>query len=580
MWQQIIPILGPWVDRAAARWQALSARLPRLSGKWVVLLSIVAVAGIAFLTRCLHLFDSNYDYIVSPDSNFFHWLANRVMAGQGPPADAVSTPNYYLQSGLAYPLAYISKAVSSVLGISSPDALTLVAKILPPFIGLVSAITIYLFASKVWNRRVAFFSAMTWALLLTPVVLGSAGFLDRDGLSMLLFMSGAFLFYFSGIWHIRVRDRDVGWLIAVTGVLVIQGLLYLEWGYTGIVFLLAVITTYCLARFVLEYLDHMDSEPGMRRRLAASIRVVNWRAFVFILLIDGLVVGFNFNHLPSFFASATGVVQARGMLNTAEEMGLSVGDLMSYQLFLIPMVVALFLAWRKRAEGNIFISCWFIVLLLLAILSRRILLYASPAACLLSGVGLAFLWDWVQQGLYHPFKRFGMAALVVVALVSSFSFAFSFASTPGMSPSRGWQDAMAYLRNETPADSVVVSEWGWGYWILDLGQRRPLVDNGFYGYDLERLRDVGLAYYTADPAEAAGIMKKYGASYLVFAQDDLDIPSTIMGWANVGQGLGNFPGNSLVVRSLNGDFESGGGLEVVYPPVPEADVVILGLTQN
>jgi len=56
----------------------------------------------------------------------------------------------------------------------------------------------------------------------------------------------------------------------------------------------------------------------------------------------------------------------------------------------------------------------------------------------------------------------------------------------------------------------------------------------------------------------------------------------------VGKGLTDFPANSLVVRCLNGEFESGGGLEVVYrsPPGPnaksssEADVVILGLTQT
>jgi hypothetical protein len=157
-----------------------------------------------------------------------------------------------------------------------------------------------------------------------------------------------------------------------------------------------------------------------------------------------------------------------------------------------------------------------------------------------------------------------------------------------MSPDRGWQDALTYLRDETPTDSVVMSQWGSGYWILDLGQRKPFVDNGFYGWDSERLRDVGLAYYTTDPAEAAQIMKKYGASYLVFSKLDSKYARTIMGYANVGEGLVDFPGNSLIMRSINGEFESGGGLEVVYrsPPEPgsatpsEPEVVILGLTQS
>jgi asparagine N-glycosylation enzyme membrane subunit Stt3 len=588
MWQQIIPSLSPWLERAAVRWQAFVTKLPKLPSKWVVPVSVVAVAGIAFIIRFLHLLDSNYYYIVSPDSNFFHWVANRVMAGQGPPADAVSFTNYYSHSGLAYPLAYISKAVSSVFGLSSADALTLVAKILPPVIGVISVVLIYMFATRISNRRVGLFAALSWAVMLNIVVLGSAGFLDRDGLSMLLFMTGAFLFYISGVWHIRVQGRDVGWLIAGVGVLLAQVLLYVEWGFTGIALLLAVIAGYCVVKFFLGYLDRVESEPNIRRRLVSSALGVNWRGLAFILLVDALAAGLNFHAIPSFYTAVTGVVQARGTLTTQEEYGLSVNDLTAYQLFLIPMVVAIYQTWKRRTESGIFFSSWFIVLVLMALYSKRILLYASPAACLLSGVGLAFLWDWVQQGGFHAVKRIGMAFLLVVALVLSFSLAASFAAVPGMSPNRGWQDALAYMREETPADSVVVSEWGWGYWILDLGQRKPLVDNGYYGYDSERLRDVGLAYSTTDPAEAAQILRKYGASYLVFSQLDLDIPATIMGWANVGQGLSNFPANSLVMRSLDGEFESGGGLEVVYrsPPDPkstspnEPEVVILGLTQT
>jgi len=587
-WQQIIPSLGPWLERAAVRWQAFQAKLPRLPIRWALLLSVVALAAIAFLIRCLHLFDSNHYYIVSPDSYFFHWLAGRVMAGQGPPADALSLANYHLHSGLAYPLGYLAEGVGSVFGLSSADALTLVAKVLSPVIGVVSAVLIYLFAARICNRRIGLLAALTWVVLLNPVVLGSAGFLDRDGLSLLLFMAGAFLFYLSGAWHIKLRGRDIGWLIAGVGVAVIEVLLYMEWSFVGVVLLLAVIAVYCVVRFVLGYLDRMESEPDIRRRLIAAIGTVNWRALAFIIVVNVVAAGLSFHQIPSWYRFASLIVGMRTGESTSEEQGLSVGDLTSYQLFFIPMVVALYVAWKKRAESNIFSSCWFIALLVLAIFSKRILLYAAPAACLLSGVGLAFLWDWAKQGLFHGLKRAGMVVLLFLALVLSFSLAASFEAVPGMSPDRGWQSALAYLRDETPKDSIIVSNWGWGYWILDLGQRTPLVDNGYYGYDSERLHDVGIAYYTADPAEAAQVLRKYGASYLVFSQLDLKIPLTIMGWANVGEVLTDFPADSLVVRCLNGEFESGGGLEVVYrsPPEPnaapssKANVVILRLTQT
>jgi asparagine N-glycosylation enzyme membrane subunit Stt3 len=592
-WQLLIGSLGTWLEAASVRWQVFQAKLPRISIRWVLLLSVAVLAAVAFLVRCLHLFDSNHYYIISPDSYFFHWLAGRVMAGQGPPADAVYSANYYLHSGLAYPLAYISGAVRWVSGMSSADALALVAKVLPPLIGVITMVLIYLFAAKTCNRRVGLLSALAWVAMILAITLGSAGFLDRDGLSTLLFTAGAFLFYLSGVWHIRLRGVDVGWLVSGAGVLVTEALLYLEWSFAGVLLLLAVIAAYCILRFVLGYLERMEWEPDVGRRLTGSLGEVNWRPLALIVVANILVAGLNFHEAPYWYREAVGMIIQRGTtkgggtIGTVEALGLTPGDLIGYQIFWIPMVAALYLAFKKRAKTNIFFSSWFLCLLVMAIFARRIMLFAAPAACLLSGVGLAFLWDWAKQGLFHGFKRVGMAVLLGLALVVSFASAAELATPAGISPDRQWQDALAYLRDETPKGSVVMSQWSWGYWILDLGQRRPVIDNGYYGYTPESLRDVALAYYTTDPAEAAHIMRKYGADYLVFSRLDLDIAVGIMSWANVGKELGNFPSNSLVVRSINGEFESGGGLEVVYrsPPEPnaapssEAEVVILALTQ-
>ena len=552
------------------------------------MLSVAGLVALGFLLHCLHLFDSNYYYILSPDSYFFHWVAKGVMAGEPPPSGPGAAGLYTLHSGLAYPLSYLAKAAGYVFGLSNGDALDLVSKFLPPVLGVISVVLIYLFAARICGRRIGLLSALAWAFMLLPVTLGAAGYLDRDGLSMLLLMMGAFLFYLSGVWHFKVGGRDVGWLIAGAGVLVMEALLYMEWAFVGPVLLLAVIAAYFVVRFLLEYLERMEPEPDVRRRLAASMGKVNWRAFALIVVANALVAGVNFQQAASWWSFAVSLVQSNGETKITEMQGLGFADLTAFGFFIIPMVLGLYVAWKKRAESTIFFSSWFLVLLILAIFSRRVLIYAVPAACLLSGVGLAFLWDWARQGLFHMWKKIGFAALLGLTIVLSFYSAYFLASTGAFAPSRGWQDALAYLRNETPRDSVIMSQWSWGYWILDLGQRTPLVDNGYYGYDADRLRDVGLAYSTTDPAEAAQIMKKYGANYLVLSKLDTKYAVTIMGWANVGEGLGSFPGNSLVMRSLSGEFQSGGGLEVLKRfftksesgSVSEPEVVILGLTQT
>lgn len=82
-------------------------------------------------------------------------------------------------------------------------------------------------------------------------------------------------------------------------------------------------------------------------------------------------------------------------------------------------------------------------------------------------------------------------------------------------------------------------------------------------------------------------MGKYGADYLIFSELDLDAAPAILAWPRMPQPIDgeyeSFPEDSLVVRSLNGEFDSGGGLKRVYPeePSPEGGypVVILRLTQ-
>ena len=560
------------------------------AARWWGLLAVGGLAACTFAFRCLHLLSHDHYYIVSPDSHFFHWVAKGVMAGEPPPTDPFALNTYTLHSGLAYPLAYLAKAAGYVFGLSNTDALNLVAKFLPPLLAVIGMVVIYLAVVRICDRRVALFSALSWALMLHALFFGAAGYLDRDGLSMLLIMTGAFLFYLSRGWQFRIGGRDVGWLLAGLGVLVLEGILYLEWTFAGPMLLLAVILVYFVVKFLVEYFDRMETEPSTVRRISGAISEVNWQVLAVIILGNIAVAGLYPHQAASWLNFAIGLGQGKQSagVNVTEMAGLGPADLLAYTFFLIPIVLGIYLAWKKRAEGSIFFFSWFLSMLVLSLFSKRVILYAAPAACILSGVGLAFFWDWMSRGRSQTLKKVGVIALLLLLIVYSYGTAVLLGSNVAVAADEDWQDALAYLREETPQDAVIMTQWGRGYWILDLGERRPVVDNGYYYYDADRLRDVGLAYSTTDPAEAAQIMKKYGANYLILAKLDRKVATIIMGWANVGEGLESFPANSLFVRSINGEFESGGGLEVVYRSVPESEaesvseseVVILGLTES
>ena len=571
-----------WLDKITSWWKSFRARLPTIPRKWVVLLLIGGLVAYALLLRCLHLLHPGNYFVVSADSYFFDWLARGIMDGMPHPTFPGAADPYALHSGLAYPLAYIAKAVNSVFGLSNGDALALVSKFLPPVLGVISIVLIYLVAARISNRRVGLFSALAWAGTLNAVFIGAAGYLDRDGLSMLLVMTGAFLFYFCRGWQFRIGGRDVGWLLAALGVLGIEVILYLEWVALGPILLLVIIGIYFIVRYLLEYLYLLKTEPSMIRRLANATRAVNWRTFALIMGVNIVYAVGLYSQGVKWYNFATGFFFRPGEQNpVAELQGLGVINLLNYHFFLIPIAVGIYVALKRRDEGGIFFSSWFIFLVACSLFSARLLLYALPAACLIAGLGLNALWGWGKWTLIKPLlKKLAVVVLFILMILIPL-YSYELASAPGTAVDEDWHDAMIYLRDKTPEDAKIMTWWGYGYWILDMGERIPVVDNGYYGWDKQRLTDIRTAYLSTDITEAVQVMEKYGADYFIFSKIDEYSAPGIISYPNTPKQIDGkweeFPEDSLVSRSLAGDFQSEGGLEVVHR---NPGVVILSLTQR
>jgi len=558
----------------AARWA-----IEFIKGRTIWLFLILLAAG-ALLLRYVHVLNADRNYLLGPDSHFFHWLAGRIMAGEGPPPDMPTEAIYTIHTGLAYPIAYIAKAVSSIFEVTSGDALHIASKLLPPVLGIISLVIIYIVAARIYDRKTGCFAALSWALMLHSVFLGASGLIDRDGLITLSIMMGALLFYFSNEWHLKIGGRDIGWIITGLGVFWIEGLLYLEWSFVGSGLLLALIIFYFIVSFVLKFIAIAKLKLGIKERLLHALNDVGWRAFGVIILINIIVLIAFYPQASSWFGSIRALIGFGGKLPVQELQRIGLRDLTVYHLFLIPMVVGLYVTWKKRSRTSIFFACWFLFYLILSVFSRRILIFAAPAACLLSGVGLMYMWDWTKTAQVVRSRRVVVIIFILLVFLVSFITAASIGIDPVMSVDKEWQYAMTYLSEETPQDSFVMSNWSWGYWILDMGQRRPLVDNGYYGYPQDILKDIGLVYTTAKPSEAVQVMEKYGADYIVFSKLDDKVAASILGWAGLGEKYGTFPEDSLVARSLSGEFEAEDGLEVVYRTLPDSEVVILGLAQS
>ena len=263
----------------------------------------------------------------------------------------------------------------------------------------------------------------------------------------------------------------------------------------------------------------------------------------------------------------------------AEIQGLGLTDLFAYHFLLIPMGFALYTTLRRWRRADVFCLSWFFALFFLSLFTKRVFIYAIPAACLLSGVGLVTIFDFRRRHRYQRIlQRLGAGLLIFCLLFISLS-AFSTGSGGRAAPNDNWYDALLYLKAETPPEAVIMTTWDYGNWILDVAQRTPVVDNGLHGHPPDKLHDISLAYCATDAAEAVVIMEKYGASYLVFSTLEIGVLHHITNsaWGQAygdGQSIPEEMKDSLYSRSLAEDFQGEDGLEVVYR---NPEVVILGL---
>lgn len=563
------------------------------------LLCIACIAACGLILRSLHLFSAGHYYILSADSYFFDWQAHKLLSGESVPMS--------LHSGLTYPLAYLARAIGIILGRSPEGALKIAGLVLPLMIGVVSIIVIYLLVSRIYGRRVGLFSALAWAVLGQAFFVQAAGYLDRDGLSILLITTGALILPLSGDRHWRIRGLDLGWVTATLAILAIQVLLYLEWMWLGPFVLLVVLIAALATEISLLFYRRMfsglraEEDPvtlafGLLKRLPGSLfdalKISNWRP---VALVTGLSISVAATR-PGLYDEAIGLLRdsLTGKAYVAELRGISLYDLIGYGLLIIPFLVGLYISLRNGRRGDFLCVGWFVSLFFAGLFAKRLFLYAAPAVCIISGVGLAWFIDFGALRIsranltfafsdfaaFFPYARAGVAVILLsLVVVLGTVSAYHVGSDPRISADSDWQAALLYLKDNTSEGAVIMGWWDYGYWIRDIAERQPVVDNGVHSDEADH--DVAVAYVTTEASEVVRIMQKYGADYVIFSRVEYPILSTITDYA-LGQAYGDGKSipkemkDSIYSRSLKGDFQSSDGLQLIYPdPGAKAEVVIL-----
>jgi asparagine N-glycosylation enzyme membrane subunit Stt3 len=133
--------------------------------------------------------------------------------------------------------------------------------------------------------------------------------------------------------------------------------------------------------------------------------------------------------------------------------------------------------------------------------------------------------------MYNSRKEINKKVFWVMIIILILAFAQIFTvysaqaqgSAKGMAPSaynQQWQNAMGWVRENTPKESIFVHWWDYGYWVQTIGERATMVDGGHQWEYWDHL--VGRYILTSpNPESALSIMKTYNISYLLIDSSDI-----------------------------------------------------------
>jgi len=129
----------------------------------------------------------------------------------------------------------------------------------------------------------------------------------------------------------------------------------------------------------------------------------------------------------------------------------------------------------------------------------------------------------IKDELSRLFLWLCVAFIIVIVLFSFFNFAqatiMEAKATVPSSYEQQWQLAMAWVRNNTPQNSVFAHWWDYGYWVQTLGERATVLDGGnaivYWDYLMGRYA------LTGNETEALQFLFSHNATHLLIDSTDI-----------------------------------------------------------
>ena len=162
---------------------------------------------------------------------------------------------------------------------------------------------------------------------------------------------------------------------------------------------------------------------------------------------------------------------------------------------------------------NKFLRLWFVLFLALALASTRLLIYLVFPAALLAISGIYHI-----PKKYKKYGRFLLLAFLAYSIAMGSWMAFSFGTSW---PTKSETEALLWIKDSTPQNVTVLSDWTHGHWITGISYRKSFVD-GYAEYapqaDL-RMAELETFYGNCTIPEGYGIGYAYLEGWFIRSQN-------------------------------------------------------------
>jgi asparagine N-glycosylation enzyme membrane subunit Stt3 len=199
----------------------------------------------------------------------------------------------------------------------------------------------------------------------------------------------------------------------------------------------------------------------------------------------------------------------------------------SVAVFLIYLVWIYFNDRIKVRSEYLIIFPWVLLMLVATRSAVRVFFIITPLAAFMAGFGLYKLIDYAKKTRDDLVRL--ILILVSIAVIIALMFSVTiFANTimiqgknTGPSAHGQWQQAMDWVRDNTPENSIFAHWWDYGYWVQYLGERTTIADGGHF-QGVFRTHMIGRYILTnPNPETALSFMKSNEINYLLIDPTDL-----------------------------------------------------------